>query len=115
MRLTLKILALLFSCVFFIAYGWSERSDLNALEKIFWLMPALALFAVAAIPFRTLSSFPAMKWGVSIVCALGIIKIIQGIVVSFNAPIEPDTPAIILRLVSLGLLAPGLYIMWKRK
>jgi hypothetical protein len=111
----LKVAALLFACIAFIGFGWWDRSHLSLLENTYWLAPAFSLLLIAVIPFRWISSSDIAKWGVSALATIGMIRLVQGMFASWNSPIEPDTPAILLGLVMLSILASSIYLVWTEK
>jgi len=115
MQLAIKILALIFALFYFLGFTWWDRSDLALFAKIYWIMPSLALFTIAIIPYRLLSSLPILRWGTSIICAIGTISVLEGVYEAWNSEIEPDTPAIFLRLVILGIFISSLYLMWRKQ
>lgn len=112
MKFALKIVALCFGSIYFLAYGWWDRSYLSFVEQLYWLTPGFGLFVMAAVPFRVLSSNAGTKWGTTLLCAVGTSKLLQGIIESLSSPIEPDTAAVILRSIILGIFIVGLQIIW---
>lgn len=68
---------------------------------------------VAVLPLRLLASNAFCKWGTGILCAIGILRLAQGMIEDWNSPIEPNTPAIALRAFSLGILLSSLYLIWR--
>ena len=113
MEIGLKIAALVLASFQLLGYGWWDRSNLTLIESTFWLTPAFALLIVAIIPFRLLSYAPTIRWAIAILVVVASIRLIEGIVVAWNSPIEPDTPAIALRLISLGILVASLCVVWR--
>ncbi|MBL8503660.1 MAG: hypothetical protein JNL78_09505 [Rhodocyclaceae bacterium] len=112
MQIGLKIAAFFFGFIVFLGFGWWDRSDLSLLESAYWLSPAFSLLLIAVIPFRLLSANEIAKWGISALVTIGVIRLVQGMIASWNSPIEPDTPAILLRLVMLSILASSIYLIW---
>ena len=112
MILLLKVVALIFAGLSFLAYGWWGREDLNLLEKLLWLSPAIGLLIVGVIPFSLLISIKR-KILPTLILLFGIAQTLKGIVSAVGASIEPDTPAAILRLIILVILSIGIYVTWR--
>lgn len=113
MEIGLKIAALVLASFQLLGYGWWDRSNLTLVESALWLTPAFALLIVAIIPFRLLSYAPTIRWAIAILVVVASIRLIEGIVVAWNSPIEPDTPAMAFRLISLGILVSSLCVVWR--
>jgi hypothetical protein len=111
-KLTLKIAALIFSLFHFLGYGWWDREYMSLAESIYWLLPAFSLLVIAVIPFQLMALVAPVKLGVSILFVGGALRLFHAAIASWNSPIEPDTPAIFLQLISLVILAVSGYIIW---
>jgi hypothetical protein len=55
-----------------------------------------------------------LKNAFSILAVVGIARLMQELSASWSSPIEPDTPAIFLQVISLGILGWGLSSVWKK-
>lgn len=112
LELGLKIVAFIKGCGTFLAYGWWDRSYLGPVGSLYWLSPGFALFLLAFIPFRFLSSRLFTRWAITTLCTVAAVKLVQGIIGSVNSPIEPDTAAIIFRCLDIAILILSLRVIW---
>ena len=113
MQLSLRIAAFLFAFFDLLGYDWWDRSHLSFLESIYWLSPALALLVLASVPYRLLYLYSALRWTITFLYAIGMIRLIQDMVGDWHSPLEPDTSAIALRFISLVIFGAGTYLAWR--
>ncbi|MCW8923895.1 MAG: hypothetical protein OQK69_09760 [Gammaproteobacteria bacterium] len=113
MVILLKVLSVLFSGVFFLAYGWWDREYLTFLEKMLWLSPAYSLLIIGVFPFRFLR-LKVFRLITTIVIIMGLFQLMHEAVNSINIPVEADKNAIVLYMVMSVLLGSGLYIIWRK-
>lgn len=115
MKILSKTLALIFSIFFFIGFTWWDRSDMEIYAKIYFLLPAFVLLILAIVPYRLFSVNQLSKWGIVLLCIIGTIPVFDGMIEAWNSPIEPDTPAIFLRLIVIGVFILNLYLIWQNQ
>jgi hypothetical protein len=114
LAISLKVAAFLLASVQFVGFGWWDRSDLMWHESAYWLAPGFALLAVAVIPFRLLDSVPLLRWALSALVLVALIRLASGAMAAWNAPIEPDRGAVGFQLLSLLVLAVSMVAVWAR-
>jgi hypothetical protein len=104
----------LLACVQLLGFGWWDRSELMWHESAYWLAPGFALLAVAVIPFRLLDSVPLLRWTLSALVFVALIRLASGAIAAWNAPVEPDKGAVAFQLLSLLVLAVSVVAVWGR-
>jgi len=114
MNIFLRIVAMIFSGIIFLGYGWWNRDYLSLIEKIFMLSPAYGLLIIAVIPYRVLA-LKKLRILITLILIAGIAQSLQEIESDIRSPIEPDLPAAMLRLIIIAILGVGIYKAWKPK
>lgn len=112
MNIILRVVALVFAGIDFLGYGWWNRDYLSLVEKIFMLSPAYGLLIIGVTPYKILSS-KKLRVLATLILLIGIMQSLQEIGSDVRSPIEPDMPAVILRLIIITILGIGIYVAWK--
>lgn len=106
----LKVVALVFAGITFLAYGWGSRDYLSFIEKLFWLSPAFGLLIIGLVPF-SLMNLKKRRILPTFIFLIGIAQTLKEIISDLRLPIEPDIN--LAHLTILGILSIGIYVVWR--
>jgi hypothetical protein len=89
-----------------------NRVELPPHETLFWFAPAFSLLMIAIVPLRLLGSRQLLRFSVSALFMIAMIRLISDSIESGTLPIEPDTAAIAFRFVSAAIVVVTLWNVW---